>query len=74
MSGSQQYLEGVKLKEEIMETCFKVTGNENDLVNSNRSFEKITKHKGLSVGGNQLSSSRFSEPSKVYASTELGLK
>ena len=47
----------------IAERDFKVTVNENDLGNSNRSFEKITKHKGLSIGGNLLSTFQFSNRS-----------
>ena len=52
---SLSYLKAKKLGLPIEETAFKVTGNENDLVNSNRSFEKTTKNKGLSIGGNVLS-------------------
>ena len=56
------YLKAKKLGLPVEERSFRVTGNENDLANSNRSFEKATRHKGLSVGGQLLSSHRLSEP------------
>ena len=52
---SLSYLKAKKLCLPIEETAFKVTGNENDLVNSNRSYENTTKNKGLSIGGHVLS-------------------